>query len=53
LDLEFPEIAMKALYKLKISVVQEIQSRSGSNATNLQIVQEENTTLKEEVSQEG
>jgi hypothetical protein len=53
LDLVFPKIPMKALYKLQISVAQEIQSRERSDATNLQIAQEENITLKEAVSQEG
>jgi hypothetical protein len=38
LDLAFPKIPTKALYKLYISVVQEIQSRERSDVTNLQIV---------------
>jgi NCAIR mutase (PurE)-related protein len=53
LDLEFPKISKKALYKLQISVVQEIQSRESSDAMKLQIAQEENITLKEVISQEG
>jgi hypothetical protein len=39
LDLAFPKIPTKALYKLQISVMQEIQSRERSDATNLQIAQ--------------
>jgi hypothetical protein len=35
LDLAFPKISMKVLYKLKISVAQEIPSREMSDATNL------------------
>jgi hypothetical protein len=53
LDLAFPKILTKALYKLQISVAQEIQSRARSDATNLQTTQEENITLKEAISQEG
>jgi hypothetical protein len=53
LDLALPKIPTKALYKLQISVAQEIQSRARSDATNLQTTQEENITLKEEISQEG
>jgi hypothetical protein len=37
LDLEFPKIPTKALYKLQISVAQEIQSRARSDVTSLQI----------------
>jgi hypothetical protein len=33
LDLAFPKIPTKALYKLQISVTQEIQSRERSDAT--------------------
>jgi hypothetical protein len=36
LDLEFPKIPTKALYKLQVSIAQEIQSRARSDATNLQ-----------------
>jgi hypothetical protein len=53
LDLALAKIPTKALYKLQISVVQEIQSRERSDATNLQIAQEENITLKEAINQEG
>jgi hypothetical protein len=51
--LAFPKIPTKALYKLHVSVAQEIQSRARSDATNLQLVQEDNTSLKEEVRKEG
>jgi hypothetical protein len=34
LDLALPKIPTKALYKLQISVTQEIQSRARSDATN-------------------
>jgi hypothetical protein len=53
LDLALPKIPTKALYKLQVSVMQEIQSRARSDATNLQIAQEENMVLKEAISQEG
>jgi hypothetical protein len=53
LDLAFPKIPTKALYKLQVSVAQEIQSRARSDATNLQIAQEENVILKEVINQEG
>jgi hypothetical protein len=33
--------------------MQEIQSRARSDATNLQLVQEDNTSVKEALSQEG
>ena len=38
LDLAFPKILTKEIYKLQISVVQEIQSQDRTDATNLQIV---------------
>jgi hypothetical protein len=53
LDLAMPKIPTKVLYKLQVSVVQEIQSRARSDATNLQIAQEENMVLKEAIIQEG
>jgi hypothetical protein len=53
LNFALPEIPTKALYKLQVSVMHEIQSRARSNATNLQLAQEDNTSLKEELSQEG
>jgi hypothetical protein len=37
LDLALPKIPTKALYKLQVSVAQEIQSRARSDAMNLQI----------------
>jgi predicted nucleic acid-binding Zn-ribbon protein len=43
----------KALYKLQVSIAQEIQSRSSSDTTNLQLVQEKNVALKEAINQEG
>jgi hypothetical protein len=51
--LALPKILTKALYKLQVSVAQEIQSRERSDATNLWIAQEENTIMKEVISQEG
>jgi hypothetical protein len=53
MDLALPKIPTKALYKLQVSIMQEIQSRARSDATNLQLVQEDNTSLKEALSQEG
>jgi hypothetical protein len=53
LDLVLPKIPTKALFKLQVSFTQEIQSRERSNATNLQIAQEENMVLKEAIIQEG
>ena len=53
LDLMMPKIPTKALYKLQVSVVQNIQSRARSDMMNLKIVQEENMALKEAISQEG
>jgi hypothetical protein len=53
LDLDFPKIPTKVLYKLQVSIVQEIQSRGRSDATNLQLELEDNTLLKEAVIQEG
>jgi hypothetical protein len=35
LDLVLPKIPTKVLYKLQVSVMQEIQSRARSNVTNL------------------
>jgi hypothetical protein len=53
MDLALPKIPTKALYKLQVSIAQEIQSRARSDATNLQLAQEDNTSLKEALSQEG
>jgi hypothetical protein len=39
LDLVMPKIPTKALYKLQVSVTQEIQSSARYDATNLQIMQ--------------
>jgi hypothetical protein len=39
LDLAMPKIPTKALYKLQVSVTQEIQSSARYDATNLQIMQ--------------
>ena len=47
LDLSFPKIPTKSLYKLHVSIAQEIQSRAISDVTNLQLAQEDNTSLKE------
>ena len=49
LDLVMPKIPTMALYKLHVSVTQEIQSRARSDAMNLQIAQEENMALKEAI----
>ena len=49
LYLVLPKIPTKALYKLQVSVAQEIQSRARSDVTNLQLAQEDNTSLKEEL----
>jgi hypothetical protein len=38
LDLVFPKIPTKELYKLQVSIVQEIQSKARSDATKLQLV---------------
>jgi hypothetical protein len=51
LDLVIPKIPTKALYKLQVSVTQEIQSKARYDATNLKITQEENMALKESISQ--
>ena len=41
------------MYKLQVSVVQEIHSRARSDAIKLQLAQEDNTSLKEAIIQEG
>jgi hypothetical protein len=53
LDLVLPKIPTKALYKLQVSVMWEIQSRARSDATNLKIAQEENMVLKEAIIRKG
>ena len=35
LDLDFPKIPTKALYKLQVSLTQEIQSKESSDAMNI------------------
>jgi hypothetical protein len=46
LDLALPKIPTKVLYKLQISVAQEIQSRAHADATSLQLAKEVNNTLE-------
>jgi hypothetical protein len=41
------------LYKLQVSVMQEIQSGEIFDVTNLQLAQEDNTSLKEALRQKG
>jgi hypothetical protein len=53
LDMELANITTKAPYKLQVSVVQEIQSRERADATNLQVAQEENITMKESINHEA
>jgi hypothetical protein len=53
LDLAVSKIPTKALYKLQVSVAQNIQSRERFDVTKLQLAQEGNTSLKEALSQEG
>jgi dGTP triphosphohydrolase len=53
LDLVMPKIPTKSLYKLQVSVAQEIQSRERYDMMNLQIAQEENMVQKEAIIQEG
>jgi hypothetical protein len=36
--LDFPNIPTKALYKLQVSVTQEVQSREGTDAMELQMI---------------
>jgi hypothetical protein len=52
LDLALPKIPTKVLYNMHISVTQEIQSKAGTDATNLQTTQEEKNALREEIIQE-
>jgi hypothetical protein len=37
LDLTFPKVPTKVLYKLQVSVAQEIQSRTHADAMNIQL----------------
>jgi hypothetical protein len=46
LDLALPKIPTKVLYKLQVSVTQEIQSRARADATYLQLVKKKSETLK-------
>jgi hypothetical protein len=51
LDFTLPKILTKELYKLQVSVVQEIQSRERYDMKNLWIEHEDNTIIKEFISQ--
>jgi hypothetical protein len=51
MDLAFPNIPTKALYKLHISVTQKIQSRAHAKATILQLAKEVNNTLEMNLNQ--
>jgi hypothetical protein len=51
LDLALPKVPMKVLYKLQVSVAQEIQSRARADATNLQLVKKVSETLKITINQ--
>ena len=42
--LDFPNIPTKVLYKLQVSVTQEVQSRKGVDAMELQIDKDVNNT---------
>jgi hypothetical protein len=53
LDVALAKIPTKALYKLQVSVVQEIQSRERVDATNLQVSQKENISMKEALNLEA
>jgi hypothetical protein len=51
LDLALPKVPMKALYKLQVSVAQEIQLRARADATNLQLAKKVSDTLKITINQ--
>jgi hypothetical protein len=51
LDLALPKVPTKALYKLQISVTQEIQSRARADATSLQLANEVSKTLEMTLNQ--
>jgi hypothetical protein len=53
LDVALAKIPTKELYKLQVSVAQEIQSRARADATNLQVAQKENLSMKEALSFEA
>jgi hypothetical protein len=46
LDLVLSKIPTKALYKLQMSVAQEVQSRNRMDATNLETTKEEKEVLE-------
>jgi hypothetical protein len=46
LELVFTEIPTKSLYKLQMSVAQEVQSRARTNATNLETTREAKEVLE-------
>ena len=46
LDLALPKIPTKVLYKVHVSIVQEIQSSAYADSTRLQLANEDNNTLK-------
>jgi ElaB/YqjD/DUF883 family membrane-anchored ribosome-binding protein len=53
LDVALAKIPTKALYKLQVSIAQEIQSRARVDTTNLQIAQTETISLKEALNLEA
>jgi hypothetical protein len=53
LDVALAKIPTKALYKLQVSIAQEIQSRERVDTTNLQVAQAENITMKEALNHEA
>jgi hypothetical protein len=46
LDLALPKVPTKVLYKLQISVTQEIQSRAHADVTSLQLTNEVKKTWR-------
>jgi hypothetical protein len=46
MDLDLSKIPTKAMYKLQMSVTQEVQSRARMDATNLETTKEENEVLE-------
>jgi hypothetical protein len=53
LDVALAKIPTKAMYKLQVSVMQEIQSRERADTTNLQIAQTETISMKESLNLEA
>jgi hypothetical protein len=51
MDLTLPKIPTKALYKLQVSVVQEIRSRDRIDSPSLQLAKEVNNTLEIYINQ--